>query len=64
MTLIVSLRTSDGIVIAGDSLSTMRVQMGLATKIQHKCSSCGHEEEMDIRYPPGELPLAILPMMG
>lgn len=51
MTLIVSLRTSDGIVIAGDSLSTMRGNMQMDLDIKHKCSSCGHEDKSKVKMP-------------
>ncbi len=43
MTLIVSLRTSDGIVLAGDSLSTMRTQLQVAGDFTMKCPQCGHK---------------------
>ena len=45
MTLIVSIRTSDGIVIAGDSLSTMRGQIQIQAGVHVKCPSCGHEHD-------------------
>ncbi len=47
MTLIVSLRTSDGIVIAGDSMSTMRAQRVVRGKIKMECPQCGHVHEED-----------------
>src|SRR6185436_14635353 len=43
MTLIVSLRIPDGIVIAGDSLATMMSQMNLVGEVNVKCPQCEHE---------------------
>ena len=45
MTLIVSLRTSDGIVLAGDSLSTMLSPVQIAGQVDVTCPSCGHQHQ-------------------
>jgi hypothetical protein len=42
MTLIVSLRTLDGIVIAGDSLATMMGTMAIQADISATCPQCNH----------------------
>lgn len=42
MTLIASLRTADGIVIAGDSLSTMRRSVPVSGDVDVTCPQCGH----------------------
>ena len=46
MTLIVSLRIPDGIVIAGDSLSTLMRQDQFEAAIDVTCPSCKHEHEI------------------
>ena len=51
MTLIVSLRIPDGIVIAGDSLSTMVGQGQLEAAIDVACPSCGHQHEIQGKLP-------------
>ncbi|MCL4394135.1 MAG: hypothetical protein M1482_04900, partial [Chloroflexi bacterium] len=43
MTLIVSLRIPDGIVIAGDSLSTMMAQIEVKGDLDVTCPNCGHQ---------------------
>lgn len=43
MTLIVSLRTSDGIVLAGDSLATMMSNPEFQGPVNVKCPECAHE---------------------
>lgn len=43
MTLIVSLRIPDGIVIAGDSLSTSMRQLQIQGEFEVTCPECGHE---------------------
>ena len=43
MTLIVTLRIPDGIVIAGDSLSTSMAQVKVQGQLGIKCPECGHE---------------------
>jgi len=55
MTLIVSLRIPDGIVIAGDSLATMMGMMQVKTEVQVKCPECGKEHNVEVDVP--------LPMM-
>ncbi len=51
MTLIVSLRIPDGIVIAGDSLSTMVGQGQLEAAIGVSCPACGHQHEIQGKLP-------------
>lgn len=51
MTLIVSLRIPDGIVIAGDSLSTMVGQGKLEAAIGVSCPACGHQHEIQGKLP-------------
>lgn len=51
MTLIVSLRIPDGIVIAGDSLSTMVGQGQLDAAIGVTCPDCGHQHEIQGKLP-------------
>lgn len=46
MTLIVSLRIPDGIVLAGDSLATMQNQTQIVADIDVKCPSCGHDHTL------------------
>lgn len=46
MTLIVSLRIPDGIVIAGDSLSTTMNQLKIQGEFGVKCPECGHEHSI------------------
>lgn len=46
MTLIVSLRIPDGIVLAGDSLSTLMGQSRLDATIGVTCPQCNHEHEI------------------
>ncbi len=52
MTLIVSLRIPDGIVIAGDSLATLPTQVELHGQFEITCPSCEHihtvEQEVTI----------------
>lgn len=43
MTLIASLRTADGIVLAGDSLATMNARLQLHSEVPTKCPECGHD---------------------
>ena len=51
MTLIVSLRIPDGIVIAGDSLATMVGQGQLEAAIGVSCPACGHQHEVQGKLP-------------
>jgi len=43
MTLIVSLRIPDGIVIAGDSLATMMADVNVQADVNVTCPNCGHQ---------------------
>lgn len=56
MTLIVSLRIPDGIVIAGDSLATVVGQSQLETTIGVVCPSCDHNHEIQQILPMPSLP--------
>ncbi len=56
MTLIVSLRIPDGIVIAGDSLSTVIGQGQLDATIGVNCPSCGHSHEIQSQFPMPQMP--------
>ena len=51
MTLIVSLRIPDGIVIAGDSLATVVGQGQLEATIGVTCPQCNHEHEIESKFP-------------
>ncbi len=51
MTLIVSLRIPDGIVIAGDSLSTVVGQGQLEAQIDVTCPDCNHQHEIKQNFP-------------
>ena len=51
MTLIVSLRIPDGIVIAGDSLATVVGQGQLEATIGVTCPECNHEHEIESKFP-------------
>ncbi len=51
MTLIVSLRIPDGIVIAGDSLSTLMGQGQFETTIGVTCPACNHQHEIQPKSP-------------
>ena len=51
MTLIVSLRIPDGIVIAGDSLSTVVGQRQLEATIDVICPECEHKHEIQQSFP-------------
>ena len=56
MTLIVSLRIPDGIVIAGDSLSTMTRQDQLKAAISVTCPACDHQHEIQKELPMPPVP--------
>lgn len=56
MTLIVSLRTPDGIVIAGDSLASMVTQRNFQTQITLPCPHCGKDHPINIDVPLPPLP--------
>ena len=51
MTLIVSLRIPDGIVVAGDSLATVVGQGQLEATIGVTCPQCNHEHEIESKLP-------------
>lgn len=46
MTLIISLRIPDGIVIAGDSLSTMMAEIHVMGEVDVICPNCGHQHKV------------------
>jgi hypothetical protein len=48
MTLIVSLRIPDGIVLAGDSLATMQLNPKVKGDVHIKCPQCGHEHDTNV----------------
>lgn len=54
MTLIVSLRTPDGIILAGDSLSTMMTNVQAEAEFRHSCPKCKHphKSKQMITLPP------------
>ena len=56
MTLIVSLRIPDGIVIAGDSLATVVGQGQLNATIGVNCPECGHNHEVHSQFPMPQMP--------
>ena len=56
MTLIVSLRIPDGIVIAGDSLATAVNQNQLEASFDVNCPACGHNHEVQTQSPMHQLP--------
>ena len=56
MTLIVSLRIPDGIVIAGDSLSTLMKQGQFAAKIGVICPQCNHRHDIQPKSPTFPVP--------
>ena len=60
MSLIVSLRVPDGIVVAADSLSTALNVMQVATKgIKAKCPKCGENiREKELKLPPIPIPFS------
>jgi hypothetical protein len=57
MTLNVSLRIPDGIVLASDSLATTMLNLNVRTDVRGKCESCGHEGTIkDVQLPTLTLP--------
>lgn len=57
MTLTVSLRIPDGIVIAGDSLSTTQSQIQVQGQIGVTCPNCGHQHDVGpLSLPPVQMP--------
>jgi 20S proteasome alpha/beta subunit len=60
MTLVVSLRIPDGIVLAADSLSTAIGTMGIAANIKTKCPKCNNDIELkDLKIPPLAIPSSV-----
>ena len=72
MTLIISLRIPDGIVIAGDSLATMQTQLNVVTDVPVVCPQCGHNHVISQHFagafnvPSTTLPYSqkVFPFMG
>jgi hypothetical protein len=60
VTLIVSLRTLDGIVIAGDSLATMMSTMAIQADINATCPQCQHEFKTKAKIPNIAMPSTTL----
>ncbi len=57
MTLIVSLRVPDGVVIAGDSFSSVLMHVGMSTDVVTKCPNCENDIELkDVQLPPVPFP--------
>ncbi len=57
MSLVVSLRIPDGIVIAADSLSTMSGTLGIAGDLQATCPHCNEAFDIkDLTFPPMPIP--------
>ncbi len=56
MTLVVSLRIPDGIVIAGDSLATMMGNLEAQADIPVQCPECGKSHTVQVHLPPISLP--------
>lgn len=53
MTMNVTVRVPDGLVIASDSLASQQNPIQLPPlAFQHKCGSCGHEENVGLAVPP------------
>lgn len=60
MTLIVSLRIPDGIVISGDSLATMMGRLQGQAQVKFVCPHCKKEHEVEVEYPPTSFPATTL----
>lgn len=57
MTLIVSLRVPDGLVLAADSLSTITARLGVAADITTECPECKKEIKLpELKMPPLQFP--------
>jgi len=53
VSLIVSLRIADGLVLATDSLSSLQATMNIASDLKVKCPQCTKDIELkDLRFPP------------
>jgi hypothetical protein len=62
MTLNVSLRVPDGIVIASDSLATVAQSFNQKVNVKGTCEKCGQETELkDVQTPPVSLPASTWP---
>ena len=62
MTLAVSLRIPDGIVVAIDSLATAAGQIQIVGEVKGKCAKCGEEFTIkDITPPPIRIPSSVTP---
>jgi hypothetical protein len=61
MSLILSVETPDGIVIAGDSLSTMRSSFQMEGEIDVHCPNCGHRHQEHVNTPEVPVPTTTLP---
>lgn len=61
MTLIVSLRIPDGIIIAGDSFATMMGNLQPRANFGVVCPNCGHSHEVDIAMDPISMPSTTFP---
>jgi hypothetical protein len=62
VTLNVSLRVHDGIVIASDSLSTLSQHVNQKMNVQGKCEKCGEQIELkDVQTPPIAVPSSTWP---
>jgi len=60
MTLAVSLRIPDGLVIAADSLSTIRGQIGVEAEFGGQCPKCKKDIKLkDIKIPPIPIPSSV-----
>ena len=59
MSLVVSLRTADGIVIAADSLATVRAQQQIEAEIEVKCPKCDETTKVKLEeLPPITFPVS------
>jgi hypothetical protein len=60
MTLAVSLRVPDGLVIAADSLATSIGQIGISAEVQSKCPICKKSIQLkDLKLPPISIPTSL-----
>lgn len=63
MTLVVSVRVPDGVVVGADSLATLKVSGQGRAKTTATCPNCGHEHDIEAVFdlPPGMGTLSTLP---
>ncbi|WP_157942318.1 hypothetical protein [Salinibacter altiplanensis] len=61
MSLILSVQTPDGIVIAGDSLSTMRNAFQMEGDIEVQCPNCGDIHQQRVNTPQVQMPSTTMP---